>query len=249
MSLFKGISYNFRGLGMGLRTPKLLLLGLIRIVVVVLLTIVAAGLIFYYRQQIVQLIWSKPESHWIIWLWYVFTWLLSLALVGVSVVLSYLVSQILFSVIIMDQMSRITEKMITGQVYEPHNMPFLKQFFYLIKQEIPRAIVPVIITLLLTIVGWLTPFGPIVAIIATGAAMIFLAWDNTDLTPARRLIPFKDRFGLMKLTLPFHLGFGLLFLIPVLNIVFLSFAPVGATLYFIEQNEAAGLSRKENSAS
>jgi CysZ protein len=35
-------------------------------------------------------------------------------------------------------------------------------------------------------------------------------------------------------TLPFHLGFGLLFLVPVLNILLLSFAPVGATLYYLE---------------
>ena len=237
MNLFKGLSYNIKGLGMSLRTPKLLLLGLIRIVIVLLLTIVAAGLIFYYHQQIVDLIWSKPESHWILWLWYVFTWLLFLVLVGLSVVLSYLVSQILFSVVIMDQMSRITEKMITGQVTEPHKLPFLKQFFYLIKQEIPRTIVPVVIMLLLTIFGWLTPLGPIVTVITTGATIVFLAWDNTDLTPARRMIPFKKRLKQMTSALPFHLGFGLLFLLPVLNIIFLSFAPVGATLYFIDKHK------------
>ena len=237
MNLFKGLSYNIKGLGMSLRTPKLLLLGLIRIFVVLIFTIVAAGLIFYYHQQIVELIWKKPESHWILWLWYVFTWLLSLVLVGLSVVLSYLVSQILFSVVIMDQMSRITEKMITSQVRDPLNMPFLKHFFYLIKQEIPRAIVPIVIMLLLTIFGWLTPLGPIVAVISTGATMVFLAWDNTDLTPARRLIPFKKRLNQMTSALPFHLGFGLLFLLPVLNIIFLSFAPVGATLYFIDKHD------------
>jgi len=76
-----------------------------------------------------------------------------------------------------------------------------------------------------------------VAVIATGAAMVFLAWDNTDLIPARRLTPFSQRFKLMTGTLPFHLGFGLPFLIPVLNIVLLSFAPVGATLYFVEKQE------------
>ena len=237
MSLFKGISYNFRGLGLGLKTPKLLLLGLIRILAVILLTIAAATLIFYYHQAIVSHIWDKPESNWVIWLWYVFDWLLALILVGLSVVLAYLVSQIIFSVVIMDQMSRITEKMITGHVNEPHSMPFWKQFIYLIKQEIPRAVLPIFITLMLTILGWLTPFGPVVAVIATGAAMVFLAWDNTDLMPARQLTPFSERFKLMTGALPFHLGFGLPFLIPVLNIVLLSFAPVGATLYFIEKKE------------
>jgi len=49
-------------------------------------------------------------------------------------------------------------------------------------------------------------------------------------------VPFGERFRMLRRTLPFHLGFGLLFLIPFLNILFLSFAPVGATLYYIDQN-------------
>jgi CysZ protein len=238
MNLFSGIAYNLRGLGMGLRTPKLLLLGLIRIVAVIILTILAASLILVYHQEILALMWAKPESRWILWLWHVFSWFLSLLLVGLSAVISYLVSQILFSVVIMDQMSKITEKKITGQIKESHNMPWLQQFFYLIKQEIPRATIPVLLILFLTLAGWLTPFGPIVALISTGLAMIFLAWDNTDLTPARRLEPFKKRFNRLMSNLPFHLGFGILFIIPGLNILFLSFAPVGATLYFIEKQDA-----------
>ena len=237
MGIIKGISYNFRGLGLGLKTPKLLLLGLIRIFVVILLTILAATLIFYYHQEIVERVWSKPESNWLIWLWHIVDWLLTLVLVGLSVVLAYLLSQIIFSVVVMDQMSRITEKMITGQVNEPLSMPFWKQFLYLIKQEIPRAVIPVLITIVLTIFSWLTPLGPVVALIATGAAMVFLAWDNTDLIPARRMTPFSQRFKMMTGNLPFHLGFGLPFLIPFLNIVLLSFAPVGATLYFVEKHE------------
>ncbi len=238
MNLFKGITYNLRGLGMGLRTPKLLVLGLIRIAAVIILTIFTASLILVYHQEILSLIWSKPESRWILWLWYVFSWLLSLVLVGLSAVVSYLVSQILFSVFIMDQMSRITEKMITGHIKEPQKMSWFHHFFYLIKQEIPRTTIPVLLTLFLTFAGWLTPLGPIVTIITTGSAMVFLAWDNTDLTPARRLQSFKKRFNLMSSTLLFHLGFGILFLIPGLNILFLSFAPVGATLYFIDTYDA-----------
>jgi CysZ protein len=238
MSVLKGITYNLRGLGMGLRTPKLLILGLIRIAAVIILTIIAASLILVYYQEILSLIWAKPESRWILWLWYVFSWLLALVLVGLSAVVSYLVSQILFSVFIMDQMSRITEKMITGHVKESQKMPRLQQFFYLIKQEIPRATIPVLLTLFFSLAGWLTPLGPIVAIITTALAMVFLAWDNTDLTPARRLESFKNRFNRLMRTLPFHLGFGILFLIPGLNILFLSFAPVGATLYFIDKHDA-----------
>lgn len=235
MDLIKGIKYNIRGLGMGLKTPRLLLLGAIRFVVVIIITIASASLILVYHQAILDLMWNKPESNWILWLWHLLSWLLSAVLVGLSAVLSYLVSQILFSVMIMDLMSRITEASVTGKVQVPSNIPVWQQFLFLIKQEIPRATIPVLLTMLLILVGWLTPLGPVVTIISSAIAVIFLAWDNTDLIPARRLVPFGERFRELRRTLLFHLGFGLLFLIPFLNILFLSFAPVGATLYYVDQ--------------
>ncbi len=236
MSLFKGIHYNVRGLGLGLKTPRLLLLGLIRFVAVIIITIAAASLILVYHQEIMNIIWDKPESDWIAWLWHLLSWLLSAVLVGISAILSYLVSQILFSVVIMDLMSRITEKAISGEVQVPSEIPVWQQFVFLIRQEIPRAIIPVLLTLMIIVVGWLTPLGPAVTVVSSAIAVIFLAWDNTDLIPARRLVSFSERFRELRRALPFHLGFGLLFLIPVLNILFLSFAPIGATLYYLEQN-------------
>jgi len=235
MNLINGIMYNIRGLGMGLKTPRLLMLGLIRFFVVIIITIAGASLILVYHQAILNFMWSKPQSSWILWLWYLLSWLLSAVLVGLSAVLSYLVSQILFSVLIMDLMSRITETSVTGKIQAPSAIPMWQQFLFLIKQEIPRATIPVLVTLLLIMVGWLTPLGPVVTVVSSAIAVIFLAWDNTDLIPARRLVPFGERFRMLRRTLPFHLGFGLLFLIPFLNILFLSFAPVGATLYYIDQ--------------
>ncbi len=234
--MFKGIQYNLRGLGLGLKTPRLLLLGLIRFAMVIIITIASAGLILVYHQEILNIIWSEPESSWLGWLWQLFSWLLSAVLVGFSAVLSYLVSQILFSVVIMDLMSRITEKAVSGEVQVPSEIPVWQQFLFLIRQEIPRAIIPVLLTLLLIIVGWLTPLGPMVTVVSSAIAVIFLAWDNTDLIPARRLVSFSERFRGLIRTLLFHLGFGLLFLIPFLNILFLSFAPVGATLYYLDKD-------------
>jgi len=235
MNLLSGIKYNLRGLSLGLKTPKLLLLGIIRFMVVIIITILSAGLILAYHQEILNLMWHKPESQWFIWLWYLLSWLLSAVLVGCAIVLSYLVSQILFNVFIMDLMSRITEKTVTGSVRETNKIPWWQQFLFLIKQEIPRTTIPVLLSLVLIGLGWLTPLGPIVTILSSAAAVIFLAWDNTDLIPARRMAPFNERFRLLTRSLPFHLGFGILFLIPLLNILFLSFAPVGATLYYIDK--------------
>ncbi len=221
---------------MSLKSPRLLLLGMIRFVVVVMITIASAGLVLVYHQEILNLVWSQPTSNWLIWLWHVLSWLLSAVLIGLSAILSYLISQILFSVIIMDMMSRITEKTVTGNVQLPSGIPMWQQFLFLIKQEIPRATIPVLLTLILILAGWLTPLGPIITVVSSAIAVIFLAWDNTDLISARRMIPFGERFRTLKRTLPFHLGFGLLFLIPILNILFLSFAPVGATLYYFDEN-------------
>jgi CysZ protein len=237
MNLFSGIKYNLRGLGMGLKTPKLLALGLIRFMAVILITIFIAGLILVYHQEILSSMWSKPESQWVTWLWYLLSWLLSAVLLGLSAVISFLVSQIFFSVLIMDMMSRITEKKVTGHIQESSMVPWWQQFLFLVKQEIPRATVPVLLSLLLMIIGWLTPLGPIITILSAAVAVIFLAWDNTDLTPARQLVSFKERFRSLSRSLLFHLGFGILFLIPVLNILFLSFAPVGATLYHIDKSK------------
>jgi CysZ protein len=237
MNLLSGITYNLRGLRLGIKTPKLLVLGLIRFAAVVIITILATSLILVYHEKILHLIWAKPASQWILWLWYVLSWVLSLFLVGLSAILSYLVSQILFSVIIMDYMSRVTERMLLGEEDEPEKVSVLRQLSYLVKQEIPRTILPVLVILLLMVLGWLTPLGPVLAILSSGIVVIFLAWDNTDLVPARRLYPYKKRFKLLLDSLTFHLGFGLLFLIPVLNILFLSFAPVGATIYFIDKHD------------
>lgn len=234
MAFINGISYQFRGLRLALRSPRLLALGLLRFAVIILFTLASAGIALIYHQEVVGLIWAKPQSVWVIWMWHVVSWLVALLLVGVSTIVSFLISQILFSVIIMDAMSRITEKMIATSVQASQPGPLLKQFFYLVRQEIPRNTLPVLLTLAIMVLGWTTPLGPIVTVLSSAAAIVFLAWDNTDLVPARRLEPFSKRIGFLSRNIGFHLGFGLVFLIPILNIVFLSYAPVGATLWYIE---------------
>ncbi len=240
MNFFSGIRYNLKGLKLGIKTPKLLLLGISRLAAVILLTIFFTGLLLVYHEQILNAVWARPESLWVVWLWYVCAWLLTLLLAGLAAILSYLLSQILFSVVIMDYMSLITERIVTGQEQTPADTSLPRRFWFLIRQEIPRTIAPLLLILVIMVIGWLTPLAPVLTVLSAGVSTVFLAWDNTDLIPARQMVPFNRRFAQLLESLWFHMGFGILFLVPVLNILLLSFAPVGATLYQLDKATPKG---------
>ncbi len=234
MGFVRGLKLNVQGLWLGLRTPKLLVLGLLRFAMMLLIFLGAAAFFIAYHDAILLAIWNKPTSGWLIWLWHLVSWIMSLVLLGVATVVGYFIAQILFSVVIMDTMSRITEKVATGRELPPPDMPIFQHLAYLVRQEVPRAVLPILLVLLVMVLGWLTPLGPLLTFISPVIAALFLAWDHTDLVPARRMVPFDQRFRLFRQHLLFHLGFGLLFLVPLLNLLLLSFAPVGATLFHLE---------------
>ena len=237
MGLFSGIRYNIKGLALALKTPSLLALGLIRFFVVLGLTLLLSGLVLYWHNEILSMIWQMPENQWMVYLWHVTSWVLSLILAALAMVVSYLIAQVFFCVFIMDYMSRITERIVLGKEASIAQGSMFEFFLYLIRQEIPRAVIPVVISMIFLLLGLFTPLSIFVLVISSVTAGLFLAWDNTDLIPARRMVPFRERVGFLKQNLGFHIGFGLLFLIPWVNILFLSFAPVGATLYFIDREK------------
>jgi CysZ protein len=235
MNIIYGIKYNIKGVILSLKTPQLLMLGILRFVIILFFTLLISGLVLYWHDEILTMIWTMPEAGIVLYLWKAVSWILSLFLAAVAMVLSYLIAQLFFCVFIMDYMSRITERIVLGKEQPFDQGSWIMFFIYLVKQEIPRAIIPVLISMVIMIAGLLTPLGPVIIIVSSVVAAVFLAWDNTDLIPARHMYPFKTRLGFLKSNIMFHVGFGLLFLIPWLNIIFLSFAPVGATLYYIEK--------------
>jgi CysZ protein len=241
MGILRGLRYNWNGLRLALRTPRLLALGLVRLAAVLAATVVGVGLSMAYHEPLLAAIWSRPESLWIVWLWYLASWLLALLLIVAAALAGYLAAQVLFAVLVMDLMSRYTERIATGREAPPPAMRYWRWFLFLVAQEVPRAVVPLLISLILLIGGWVTPLGPLLAVVSAGVAAIFMAWDCSDLVPARRMEPFSRRFGRLKASLGLHLGFGLWFLVPGLNLVFLAFAPVGGTLMALEtMGEAPG---------
>lgn len=237
-AFLEGIAYNFKGLKMAMQTPFLLVLGLVRFAVLVMISVLAVVLILDKYQAILNLMWPMPVDSWLVWVWHPLSWVLALLLMGFAAVIGFLIAQILFSVIIMDWMSQITERRRTGVMKTAPDLPALSYFIYLLRQEIPRAVLPVLASLLLLVLSWFTPLGPILTIVSPLLVGVFLAWDNTDLVPARRLNAFSARLRFLRTHLGFHLGFGVLLLVPVLNLLLLSYAPVGATLWYLEHADS-----------
>lgn len=237
MDFFRGIHYHFQGLSLAVRHPKLLLLGLLRFAVILMLTVLFSGMILLNHDRILSGIWAMPDSGFLVYVWHLTSWILSLVLAAVSVVIAYLVAQVCFNVFIMDYMSRITEKIVLGKEISAADSSWSRMAVYLIAQEIPRAVIPMVIALAVMAAGFFTPLGPVILVVSAVTAGVFLAWDNTDLVPARQMRPFKDRWRFLQQHLGFHIGFGLPLIIPWLNILMLSFAPVGATLYHLNTHE------------
>ncbi len=247
MGFLNGLLFNLRGLKLGLTTAKLLFWGLVRFALLLLIMAVLTGLILAYQQDLMSLLWTRPENRWLLWLWHLVSWLASLFLIGLSAIVSFLISQVFFSALVMDHMARLTELRVAGRITEPDKLSLWKTFTTILLQEIPRSLVPLILSLMILVFGWITPLGPILTVLSSGLAILFLSWDSTDIIPARNLVPFKKRFGFLLKTIPFHLGFGLPFLVPILNILFLSFAPVGATLYYLEKQRAEEKAKQKTS--
>jgi len=236
MDFFSGMKYNIQGVFFAAKHPRLLWLGLLRFVIVLLLSLLFSGMVFFWHDAILSLIWQMPEKGMMVYIWHLVSWILSLLLAGVAVVVAYLAAQLFFGVFIMDYMSRVTEKIVLGREISYADTSLPSFFVYLVVQEIPRAVIPVIITLGISVLGLFTPLGPVILVLSAVTAGVFLAWDNTDLVPARKMMPFRNRLRFLGRTVWFHMGFGVLFLIPWINMVLLSFAPVGATLYHIHKN-------------
>ncbi len=231
-----GLGFAFKGMAMALKNPKLLGLGLLRLVLTAAIAIVGIGLAMAYHDKVMAMVWSRPDSAWIIWLWHLASWILALVLAALASVLGYLAAQILFSIFIMDIMSQITERNTDRTTFES-GLSFWEYFRHLVIQEIPRTIVPVLISLFIMVAGWLTFLAPVVTLVMPLTAGAFLAWENTDLVPARRMIPFSKRWAFFRRHFWSHVGFGLLLLVPLVNIVVLCFAPVGGTLLYLQHEE------------
>ncbi len=231
-----GIWYGFRchwdAMALLKKERSLLLWGLSRFLLILGLTVVFTWLAVSYNHEIFGLIWQRPETGWARHLWTLLLWLFTLKLIILGTILAYIVSQGVFGALIADHMSQLTQRAL-GFETRPSSMGGLKHMVFIVKQEIPRVFVPVLPSVSVMILGWMIPFGFVPVILSGLVTSAFLAWDYTDLVPARELWTFSQRWAFFKKNLLGHIVLGLPFLIPFLNIFLLSLGPVSGTIFFL----------------
>ena len=74
MEFLNGLFFNLRGLKLGLTTGKLLFWGLVRFILLLLVMSLLTGLILAYHQDLMGVLWAKPESRWLVWLSAPWSW-------------------------------------------------------------------------------------------------------------------------------------------------------------------------------
>ncbi|MCA1792402.1 MAG: hypothetical protein LC660_00730 [Desulfobacteraceae bacterium] len=171
MDFFRGIKYNIQGVLFAFANPKLLWLGLLRFAIILVLALFFSGLVFFWHEAILAMIWEMPEKGMLLYVWHLASWVLSLLLAAVAVVAAYLVAQVFFCVYIMDYMSRLTEKIVLGTEVSYAQSSWLSFFVYLVCQEIPRAVIPLVITLAVMVMGLFTPLGPVILVLSSITAV------------------------------------------------------------------------------
>lgn len=213
-------------------------LAALRFLILIAFIVIFSWVALSYNDTFLNYIWEKPSKILLTLVWYIVLIFSTIILLFAGAILAYIISQILFGILIADYMSALAEQIITGKQSEEKISFSLTYLIYLIRQEIPRTLFPLILSTSFMVFGWLLPLNFIWVILSSFLSCALMAWDYTDLVPARRSMPFKERLHMFKSNFVGHIVFGLPFLIPFVNVIFLSLAPISGTVFFLKEIES-----------
>jgi CysZ protein len=235
MGFFYGLWCHIEALKIFRQKKSLIFWASLRFITLIVLFVILSAIAISNNREVLQLLWLKPQNYFLVILWYLLLFITSIILMFAAGIISYIISQILFGVLIADHMSILTESIVTGKITNPQMS--LGHLIFLIKQEIPRTFIPLITTSAIMVFGWILPLGVVLVVASVLLSCLFTAWDYTDLVPARALYSFKERFGMFKKDILGHLGFGLPFAVPFLNVLLFSMGPVSGTLFYLRKHK------------
>lgn len=236
--LLRGVGYPFRALGF-IGRHKLWgpCLWPILISLVLLVGLITASVL--YAGDLRDLLWSRPAGEGfvnalLLGLWHALAVVLGLLLIVVDILLFALLGRAIASPFL-DLLAERVERLVGlplpagGLRATLRSVLFAFADVLLIIVFYLALLVPLLLLNLIPVVG-----SAAYTVLSTALAMLMLALDFSSLTLARRLVPFLLRWQAIWLNRWLCLGFGaavfVLLLVPVLNLVLLPLAAVGATL-------------------
>lgn len=243
--LFRGFGYLLQGWSFVFsKHPSLLKLCLLPLLINLAVFAGVAVALYNYYGDLVNLIWSKPESWLLVILWYLLYIFIFLLIVLMAYV-AFFVVQAILSAPFNDLLSERTELLAYGRQAPPLSVARLLGDLgrTLLHESSNLAIYLAVITPLF-ILNLLVPVvGPALFLIGGFyLSATFFAYDFMDFCMARRKWPFKRKWTFLKENKALTFGFGsalaTALLVPLLGLLCMPMAAVGGTLLFCDLERA-----------
>jgi CysZ protein len=231
----EGLSFHYKGFELAFRHRSLLLLSLVPFIVTLTLYMLAFYWLTLRADDLLNAIWGAgaPEiiqtTGWLHWVYtHVVKYMLYLVLLMIMTY-SFCVFSTIVGSPLYDHISSRYELLLHGPQLRGERDRAAMGRLVVIKEEIKKAFIILFIPLFLF-------FVPIIGnLISLLIAPILIAWDYVDFSLSRDHAFLKDRLAVVWQHKFRLLGFGFPLLIPLIGILLLPFAILGATRLYFER--------------
>lgn len=242
-----GLLAPFRAMALVRRTPRLQRLARWMAVVTAISLVAIAWLLFLYADDLVRLVWTRPE-HWagsFAWALVVLFVFLALFAIGATIVPPLLLTPL------QDPLSETVEALATGHTPPAFSVGLFARSVYVgLRHTLARILIMTGGLVLLLPLNLIPGIGSLAyTVLATIWSAVWLAGEHLGAPMARHLFRWAAVQRLLRERLQLVLGFGLgctiLLWVPILNFFFLPYAIVAGTLLFCALREAGALPARE----
>jgi CysZ protein len=223
----RGLKAYTRGLRWLKQHPKYLGLLFVPMVIAFGLFLFGWGVFFQYDEQLFAwILFARPESWYMLALYYVCKFFLYVGFLLVGLVSFVLLSNILASPIYEIVSVAVERDIRGGQVDEVSFWEALK----LMGEELKKIFFILFISSVLFVI-------PMVNVLATLVAAFLIGWDFYDYPMARRGWRFSERLTFVSKDFWAVMGFGLWLMIPFVQFILIPMAVAGGTILSLESLE------------
>jgi CysZ protein len=235
----EGWRFHIKGIRFAFQHLSFLALSILPFVLALSLYVFAFYLFTLYADDLLGMLWhleNGESSRYVGWLYWAYIHLVkALLYVIVLVIMFYtfiVISNILASPVYDHLVSRY-QRAYHPDAYAAQTTSSKKGILAVMKEEVKKAALMLAVPLLLLLIPVI---GALLGFVVAG---LFIAWDYVDFSLSKDYPLLKDRIKALWRHKAFFLGFGFPLLIPLLGLVILPFAILGATiLYFDRMREA-----------